>query len=130
MKKFIKYWLPVLVVAAIIFAVSSLPEPPSAPVALPHLDKILHLLEYTLLSFLVKRALVRKNHKKIKETFLSAITLTTLYGISDEIHQNFVPNRYMSIFDLAFDFLGVMLGQYLYSVYLGSRKNNPPEKTT
>lgn len=39
-----------------------------------------------------------------------AFALTVLYGVSDEVHQSFVPGRTLSLIDVAFDAAGAMLG--------------------
>ncbi|MCK4613219.1 MAG: VanZ family protein, partial [Thermoplasmata archaeon] len=47
--------------------------------------------------------------KKVKDSF-SAFILGSLYGVSDEIHQHFVPRRSSDVLDLVADFLGVLIG--------------------
>lgn len=39
-----------------------------------------------------------------------AIVLATLYGVSDEFHQSFVPNRHVDAKDVLVDFLGATAG--------------------
>jgi hypothetical protein len=41
---------------------------------------------------------------------LAAIVLATLYGVTDEYHQSFVPNRMTDPKDLLVDFLGATAG--------------------
>jgi VanZ family protein len=41
---------------------------------------------------------------------LSAVALATLYGVTDEFHQSFVPNRMTDPKDLLVDFLGATAG--------------------
>ena len=45
-----------------------------------------------------------------------AILASFLYGISDEIHQAFVPMRSCDVFDALFDLLGAVLGAGLFSL--------------
>ena len=40
----------------------------------------------------------------------AAIALATLYGVSDEFHQSFVPNRSVDAKDVLVDFLGATAG--------------------
>ena len=40
----------------------------------------------------------------------AAIVLATLYGITDELHQSFVPNRQTDVKDVLVDFLGACAG--------------------
>ena len=100
--------------AALIFIGSSVSEPPPVAVDIPHLDKGVHLMEYALLSFLLKRALSRGKSNWVRKASLWAVLWTVLYGITDELHQSLVPNRQMSGFDLLFDSLGAILGQSFY----------------
>ncbi len=44
---------------------------------------------------------------------LSAVS-ASLYGISDEIHQSFVPFREAEVADVIADILGAFSGVYLY----------------
>ena len=45
-----------------------------------------------------------------KSLFIAAIIFAGIYGITDEIHQYFVPGRYSSAGDVAADFFGAILG--------------------
>jgi VanZ family protein len=40
--------------------------------------------------------------------------LASIYGITDEIHQSFVPMRDTSVFDVFADGLGSFAGAYFY----------------
>jgi VanZ family protein len=45
---------------------------------------------------------------------LLSMISTSLYGISDEIHQSFVPYRDGSLLDVIADVLGAVCGVYVY----------------
>jgi len=47
-----------------------------------------------------------------KKTYLS-ILICTIYAISDEIHQIFVPERNCHIIDILIDSIGSMTGIYI-----------------
>ena len=64
---------------------------------------IYHLLEYFVLSFFLFRAF---NGYNVKNAFLLSILISTLYGVTDEIHQLFVPGRAFEIKDIFIDLLG------------------------
>ncbi|GAG83877.1 unnamed protein product [marine sediment metagenome] len=108
---FIKYWLPVYLFAGLIFFLSSLPELPQPPLKFPFLDKIGHLLEYALFGYLLKRGFSNSPRPKLSSysSFLAVLT-AFLYGVSDEIHQIFVPTRNPEVLDLLFDGIGAVLG--------------------
>lgn len=58
-------------------------------------------------------------------TALGTFILSGSWGISDEVHQAFIPGRVPDINDLARDIIGSALGLavfYLYSVILGRTK--------
>jgi len=113
-KSIIVYWLPVITYAVLIFIQSSFPSSDSLP-AIPYLDKWLHGAGYALLAILFYRAY---NTLKIKDklflVMLISIFSSTLYGISDEIHQYYVPQRYAELGDVLADFVGSVAGVFAY----------------
>ena len=102
-RKFI-YWLPAITYMAIIFTLSSFPL--QSPVIDKIGDKTIHILEYGILVHLLAFALHKTTQWPLRKIGLTAIPLTVLYGISDEIHQAFVPNRLCDWKDIIADFLG------------------------
>jgi VanZ family protein len=111
------YWLPVILVCMLIFFLSSQSKLPDMPVHLPFMDKIEHTAIYALLGFLVRRAMVSDMNRKswFRNPGLYAVLFCLLYGISDEVHQYFIPNRECSGFDLIADVLGGFIGQWIYA---------------
>lgn len=79
-------------------------------------DKVAHFAAYAVLGALITLA---------TGTPLAGWVLATLYGISDEIHQAFVPGRFPSLGDLVADALGAALGAWLvaYLVRRSKRTN-------
>jgi len=55
-----------------------------------------------------------KNKEEIQHAVIIAFTISFLYGISDEIHQYFVPNRSSSVYDVIADGIGIWAGIWLY----------------
>jgi len=108
------YWLPLLAYCAAIFIQSSRP----APVELPGWyagDKLLHLAGYAVMGALSVRAFgtLRLRQNPVLLVMVS-ILFSFLYGISDEIHQYFVPSRQADVLDALFDGLGGALGVWGY----------------
>jgi VanZ family protein len=102
------YWMPVAAVAAGIFIQSSLPPAAVLP-ELPGFDKLLHALAYAVLAMLIFRALdttVWSNRPSL--LFWVSLAATVAYGISDELHQAFVPARSAEIMDAAADAAGAL----------------------
>jgi VanZ family protein len=100
------YWLPPLVLMGMIFYVSSRSSLPQAQGEWVDalIKKISHTGEYTLLFLLLVRAWRWTLNKRPLERALCAGLLTTAaYGISDEVHQAFVPMRHANWYDVAID---------------------------
>ena len=113
---FLRFWLPVYLYAALIFAYSSLSSPPVAPRML-HGDKLLHLVEYAILGYLVARAAKNSSSLRLRANFrIFAVAFAVIYGLSDELHQYFVPGREVEILDVLADGAGAFLGQILVRI--------------
>ena len=122
MPNIIKYWFPPVVFCLLLFIQSSFPSPIKEP-DVPFFDKYLHLLAYAILGALFYRAYAtqRIGGNKSKVAVLSILS-AGLYGISDEIHQYFVPGRNADIMDAAVDFIGAVCGVLCYQ-YLAKRRS-------
>ena len=109
----VRLWLPVVAWAAIIFALSSLPD---LGTGLGGWDlvlrKLAHAAEYAVLGALLLRATGRTG---------LAFALGALYAVSDEIHQSFVPGRLGSPLDVAIDAAGVAVGVALWQTMRARR---------
>ncbi len=108
------YRLPVLGFCIFIFWQSSHSGLIEAPL-FPHDDKVMHFLAYGLLSILALRDLQKeKPFWSASKIRLTAILFASLYGLSDEIHQSFVPERFASMGDCIADCLGSITGSIFY----------------
>lgn len=109
------YWLLVIVWCGFIFFLSS---KPGLAVAAGYWDfatrKPAHVLVYLILFILLFNALSFSfNNLKNPNLIIVSFALTVLYGISDEIHQSFVPLREGKVLDIIFDVLGAVIGSYI-----------------
>ena len=97
-------WVPVLAYMALIFYESSQTTLPSA---VEHVwDKLLHFGGYAPLAWLTVRALTDRFRLPTSMGIAGlAWGFTTIYGMSDEWHQSFVPSRTMDPADLLADSL-------------------------
>lgn len=113
-RAFIQYWLPVAAYCGLIFIQSSFPSPVKEP-DIPFADKFLHMMGYALLGALFYRAYgslwFGGKHWRVA---LFSVLSAGFYGISDEIHQYFVPGRSADVMDAAADFVGAALGVLIY----------------
>ena len=98
----LRLWAPVLLWAAVIFALSSLSD---LGTGLGTWDlvlrKIAHAGEFAVLGALLLRAL-RED--------VPALALGIAYAATDELHQHFVPGRVGSPLDVVIDAVGVAIG--------------------
>jgi len=122
-------WYVVIAMAAIIFALSSIPNEitPSAPDPIP-LDKVAHFGEYAVLGFALAGSLRRDAPRRWPAVVLLAVAIgaVALYGASDELHQRFVPGRDPDVHDWLADLTGATAGA-LASVALGRRRERRRE---
>jgi VanZ family protein len=97
-------WFPVAVYAASIFIVSAMSRPPgSGSVS----DKPAHMAAYAGLGLLTLRAVAGGEWAGVTAARSAvAVTIVTLYGASDELHQASVPGRTADVRDLAADAAG------------------------
>lgn len=106
------YWLPPLIVMAVIFYVSGRSSLPQAQGQWLDtvIKKIAHIAEFTLLFLFLVRAIkwtlevVGMGPRRTMERALwAALVGTALYGVSDEVHQSFVPRRRANWYDVVID---------------------------
>jgi len=122
-KLFIYYRLPIIIYCILIFFMSSRPAPETIP-ALPHMDKLLHLIAYTVCGALFLRAFSTFPIKNNFKLVIISILASGLYGLSDEVHQYFVSSRSADIMDFFVDVIGSICGVLLYqSVIVKIRSN-------
>jgi len=109
-----RLWLPVVVWAAVIFAFSSVPD---LGTGLGGWDLLLrkaaHIVEFGVLGALFARAIGRPG---------LAVALGTLYAVSDELHQSFVPGREGSAVGMGIDTIGVLGGVVLWQLARARRR--------
>ncbi len=77
------------------------------------LNSMAHFCEYTVFGGLLTNAL--HHHFPKRKALLAAIALASLYGITDEIHQIFVPGRMCDSTDWLVDTAGASLGTWIAS---------------
>jgi VanZ family protein len=109
--------LPALAWAALIFWVSSQSNP-FPRLTLRVSDKILHAIEYGALGVAVTWGLHRA-WLALASAAAWAVVVGSAYGLTDEIHQAFVPHRSAELGDWAADTVGAALGALL--AYAGLR---------
>lgn len=108
------YWLPLIIYCIAIYIQSDLPASEHIP-SFEFSDKAIHFLAYAGLGVLFYRAYQTLRLKdNLKMLILASVVSASLYGISDEIHQYFVPYRNADLMDILADMLGSIIGVYIY----------------
>lgn len=121
-KKILIYWFPLIIYCLAIYIQSGQPGSEKIP-DVRFLDKFLHFGAYGLLGVLFFRAYQTLPLKKFKNLLIFiSIMSATLYGISDEIHQYFVPTRHADIRDVIANTIGSISGVYLYYWWINRKK--------
>ncbi len=112
--KQIIFSLPAIIIATVIFILSS-----DSNLVLPELgisweDKLLHSLAYFIFGLsLILFFIVNFNSLKNNRIIILTLLLGAFYAASDEIHQYFVPGRYSDITDWIADMVGIILSTTL-----------------
>ena len=115
MKKFLTYWLPVVLWAGIIFYLSGISGLASnMPVFWDVFwRKLFHAGEFGLLNLMLWRAMYYGEKTTFKKALILSLALTVFYAISDESHQYFVPLREARWQDVAQDCLGALVVSFV-----------------
>jgi len=107
--------VPAVLYAGLIFGLSSLEKTPLETLPIWNIDKIVHMIEYAVFGILLMLAFSSEGQEKIsKRTELYSAIIGVLYGLSDEIHQYYVPGRISAVSDLCADAIGIILGIWFF----------------
>ncbi|MFH1113976.1 MAG: VanZ family protein [Pseudomonadota bacterium] len=117
--------VPILLYCAGIFLLSGLPHIPDAVSWMP--DKIGHFIVYAGLGFLVAQEIRLRGLQSSRWIWAGSALFCLLYGISDELHQSFVPGRTAQIGDVAADTAGGLTAGVMYVLW-GAGKQVTREK--
>ena len=108
----IKKWGPVIILMVFIFCASSIPGQVVDNVGLG--KEVLHINAHFFLYLLLGLSLYRATG-----SYKTSLLIGLFYGITDEIHQMYVPGRSANLFDVFVDGLGVATS--LFFVWLTTR---------
>ncbi len=97
--------------AGLIFYLSSQPSI-ETPALFPGQDKLFHVVAFGMLGFLAAGSLHASRDDYATRQVWLVVLAVTLYGISDEFHQYFVPGRSADIYDVVADATGGLLGAW------------------
>jgi VanZ family protein len=116
----------VVLYMAAIFIASAMPSPPGPPGLIP--DKVLHALAYAGLAVLLVRAMAGGLARPVTWSIaVWAVVIAGTYGITDEVHQAFVPTRDPNAYDLLADVIGAFAAALVLRVRASAvRPEAPP----
>ncbi len=103
------WWVATALWAAVIFAGSSISGTGVPSGIAPYA----HFAEYAILGAFLSLALSASGSRSSTAAILTATALASVYGITDEIHQAFVPLRTPDALDWLVDTLGAFVGALL-----------------
>ena len=116
------YILATALYCAAIFWESSQSRPIKTTIHFSQDDKVAHVLLYGGLAAVVSVGIHRSGKPAWTAwQFWAPIAFATLYGVTDEIHQLFVPMRSCDIFDVMADATGATLTQAVLCGWLWKR---------
>ena len=138
MKKIIRWfeknkiisWSIVIIIAIFIFYISSLSFEKGAPGPdFPLKSYVYHFGIFFLFSFFLSISIVQGKYKNL---ILIVILVGIFYGMSDEFHQLFVPNRSCTFNDFVTDSVGVLSAGVFYLSLINNRikKKSKPHPTS
>ena len=111
-------WFAAVAYAVAIFIASSLPAPTPGPGTVPVGDKALHALEYGLFTLLLAAATSTVRNPRVNSrAALIAFAVAALYGLTDELHQTFVPSRVGDSLDFVWDVVGAAVAAAAFHVW-------------
>ena len=107
-------WFITFVIAGLIFYLSSLTFAPCPP-KIFFLSCLYHLLAFFFLSTFFIFSLI-KGKSQNKKLIFFAVIIAIAYGITDELHQFFVPGRTTSFLDILLNSVGIIFASVIYAL--------------
>ena len=123
----IKYKIPALLWAILLFLLSSLPGSSVPSIGFDYEDKIAHFVVYGIFGYFLAMAFARRENPGDFRRILIGLLLGLLYALSDEFHQSFVPGRFPSVSDLIADCVGLLSGGWVFRMLPFLSKRESPE---
>lgn len=107
---------------ALLFYLSNQPSL-ETPTLFSGQDKVLHAAVYALLGVLLLAAQPRQAQGYSWQQVGISVLIASLYGLSDEIHQYFIPGRSSEVLDWVADSAGALIAASLLA-WLSRKRNS------
>lgn len=78
-----------------------------------NLKESLHLVEFAILYLLLVLAFLTRRAGLSERMNIACAVFAAVWGVTDELHQSFVPDRSSSLFDFFKDIIGISISFYL-----------------
>jgi len=109
----------------LVFWLSDQPSLPVPPL-FPQQDKFAHFAIYALMGWFSWRMLIHWPLRRLNIA-LASLVFCSLYGLSDEWHQSFVPGRDADVWDWFADFTGALMS--LATLFFSGKRKTGQEST-
>ncbi len=115
--RFVRIHLPALLMALVIFVLSSIPSLEGPDLGFQFQDKIYHFFEYAVFGFLLLRSF--GDRVRIRRwAVLSAFCAGAVFAGLDELHQSLVPGREADWADFLADSAGLLFSVFPYWFFI------------
>lgn len=102
----------------LIFYLSGLPADIPSEIEILEIPRIvLHVGEYAILGLLVNLVMMQVFGRNQRSLVYSSF-FSSLYGVTDEVHQYFVPTRCFDLYDVCADTVGGVAGAVFLTILL------------
>lgn len=113
-----RYYILTALYCAAIFYLSSKSKPIPMEMPFPGADKLAHFVLFGGLCAIVSIGILRSGKpRSLAFRLIVPIVFTCLYGLTDEFHQLYVPQRSFDPADLAADAAGAVVAQAALFIY-------------
>lgn len=107
-------WMIVLLIGGIIFYMSSLQFDPAPFIGFSFKSIVYHFFVFLFFALFLLIALLRGCRNL--NLFILGVLIAVFYGISDEIHQFFVPGRACCFEDIMINSAGILFASLVYGM--------------
>ena len=114
MRKILSIWAPPIIYVPVIFFLSVRPMPENMP---NNVDKVIHLIVYSLMGAIFTRALQKGVRLEKKNTIVAIALISSIsLGTLIEGVQHFYPYRNASLMDMVANSIGALIGVFVYTL--------------
>jgi VanZ family protein len=122
-RRWFSAWGPAALWCVVIFTLSAIPGSALPELSVSGADKLVHAVVYGVLGALSWRGARRaRPHHPTGRVVAVAALIAMLYGITDELHQAFVPNRTPDWRDGIADTVGGIAGALVCAAFVSRRE--------